>query len=161
MARKSKKKLPKRTKSSIAKSRTVRVSKPKARQRRKVLPTDENLIRGTVTGGSGDPLDFQISAEVNLPRGTTITARVITEAIRYRIKKGRNPRGIRLTIIRWRNPARRHTNPDWRYPDDPEVKENARKMGYGPPMSPQQAAWVTLSAALEAIQVADISIRNR
>jgi len=139
MAKKSKKKIPKH-------------------RPRKVLPKSEKLISGTVHGEKGDPLDFQISARVRIPKGRTITARVLTEAIRYRIKHGRSPRGIQLKIIRWRNPDRKFTSPDWRYPEDPETVANAREMGLGH-LSPQQAAWVSLSAAVGAVQVSNFSLR--
>jgi hypothetical protein len=84
---------------------------------------------------------------------------VLTEAIRYRIKHGRSPRGIQLKIIRWRNPDRIYTNPDWRYPDDPETIANSEQMGLGH-LSPQQAAWVSLSAAVDAVQVSYFTLRS-
>lgn len=167
MARKNKKKrkssrVSSKTKNSIVKERTVQGSssgRSKKQKRRKVLPKSEAVISGSVQGTKGDPLDFQISAKVKIPKGRTITANVLTEAIRYRIKTGRSPRGIQLRIIRWRNPARINTNPDWRYPDDPETIANSEKMGlHG---SPQQAAWVSLSAAVGAVQVSNFTFRNR
>ena len=165
MAKRSKKKSSsvrskKRTKSSTAKGRTVRGSSS-GRKRRKKVSATETLLRGSVGYGKGsDPLDFQISARVKLPKGRTISARVLAEAIRYRIDNGRNPKGIQLKIIRWRNPARITTSTDWRYPEDQAVKDNAEAMGYGPPISPQQAAWRTLSSALVSVQIASIEIRN-
>lgn len=132
---------------------------PYHRRKDKTLPKKEMRISGSVTGSKGDPLDFQISAKVKLPRGFKLSAKVLTQAIRYRIKKGRSPRGMQLKIIRWRNPDRKFTSADWRYPDDPETIANCEDMGLGD-MSPQQAAWVSLSAAVEAVQITDFEVRR-
>jgi hypothetical protein len=136
---------------------------PHHRRKDKTLPKKEMRVSGSVKGTKGDPLDFQISVKVKLPRGFKLSAKVLTQAIRYRIEKGRSPRGMQLKIIRWRNPARKHTSPDWRYPDDPETIANVENMF--PPsiagrMSPQQAAWRTLSAAVEAVQVKNFTVRH-
>lgn len=160
MAKKSKRK----KKSSRARSRRINSTAKRSIVRgsssgRKSKKAEAAVISGTVLGAKGDPLDFQISARVKVPKGRTITANVLTEAIRYRIKNGRSPRGIQLKIIRWRNPDRINTSPDWRYPDDPETKANSEKMGYGR-VSPQQAAWVTLSAAVGAVRVSDFTLRS-
>ena len=54
-----------------------------------------------------DPLQIQIRARVEIPRGRRISASVIRQAIAYRLDHGRSPRGIELTIVQWRNPGRK------------------------------------------------------
>jgi hypothetical protein len=123
-------------------------------------PNGIPVIEGRVYGTKGDPLDFQISVKVKVPPGRTISAKVITEAIRYRIEKGRNPRGFVLKIVRWRNPNRRDTSPFWRTPTDAETVANTAEMlgARAERISAQSAAWVTLRQALAALRVSNLSL---
>ena len=82
-------------------------------------------------------------------------------AVRYRLKHGRSPKGIQLKVIRWRNPDRKFTTRDWRYPDDADVKANVVEMmgaSWASRHTPQQAAWVTLQNALGAVEVSNLSL---
>lgn len=89
----------------MPKTTTIR-SRSKSRQVIKVVASDRHR----------DPLQIQISARVTVPRGKTITANVIRQAIAYRIKEDADPPGIKLQIVQWRNagPWRAGRPADWR-----------------------------------------------
>lgn len=65
-----------------------------------------------------DPLQVQISVTLRMPRvrGKLVkpTARLINEAIAYRIRHGHDHPSAKTRIIRWRNPARRGPGARWR-----------------------------------------------
>jgi hypothetical protein len=62
-----------------------------------------------------DSLDVQISVRVKVPKGRKLSAKVIKQAVMFRAKHGRNPRGFRVLITRWRNPDRRRiADQKWR-----------------------------------------------
>lgn len=143
-------------------------AKPKKRRKLQKFKGKAFVISGRVVGykgkRKGDPIDFQISAKMKIPKGHTVAAPVLTGAIRHRLATGRNPPGIQLRIIAWRNPDR--SDPElakWRRPSHRMVKDNVVAMlgtNRAKRMSPQQAAWVTLSNMLAKIEVESITVRN-
>jgi hypothetical protein len=166
--------MPKNSKKSKSKARRtpqVRAnSKKKKRRKLQKFRAKKYLISGRVVGFTkrgkkGDPLDFQISARMRIPKGYTVAAPVLTDAIRHRLETGRNPKGIQLRIIAWRNPDR--ADPElakWRRPSDRRVKDNVIEMlgeNRASKLSPQQAAWVTLSGVMAAIELESVTLRTR
>ena len=63
---------------------------------------------------SRDPLNVQINIVAHLPRGTRPTAKLIQEAIQYRIENEEDHPRFETRIIRWRNPTRKGQLGAWR-----------------------------------------------
>ena len=64
--------------------------------------------RFTVRTSSRDPLSVEISATIKKPKGFKITAKLIEQAVRWKLEHGlRNPKGFKLRIVSWTNPTRR------------------------------------------------------
>lgn len=62
-----------------------------------------------------DSLDVQISVTVKVPKGKRLSAALIEEAIKFRANTGRNPKGFKIKMTRWRNPDRvKVSDRDWR-----------------------------------------------
>lgn len=66
-----------------------------------------------------DSVDVEMSVTANVPRGLRLRADVIEQAVMYKAKHGRAPRGFTIKVNRWRNPNRLegdtdrvHTNPE-------------------------------------------------
>lgn len=160
--------MPKNT-SRKSKSKARRTRRGKTRRKLQNFRAKKYMISGRVVGFAergkkGDPLDFQISARMRVPKGHTVAAPVLTGAIRHRLETGHNPPGIKLRIIAWRNPDRSDEElAKWRRPSDRSVKDNVIAMlgeNRARRLSPQQAAWVTLSGVMAAIKVESISLRT-
>jgi hypothetical protein len=91
---------------------------------------------------SRDPLSIQISVKARIPKGKTISKRVVQEAIQFRARTGKNPKGMKLKIVAWRNPVRKnHKLENWR-------------------SGSQAAAWRTLRRPLLRIRVGAFTIRS-
>jgi len=85
-------------------------------------------------GGHGkftDSVDVQLSVTARVPKGTRIAARVIQEAIMYRAKHGKDPRGFHIVLIRWRNPDRLEGDPEDEYHSPDEAEGQAGWRNYG------------------------------
>src|SRR5271155_4517825 len=96
--------------------------------------------------GMADSVDIQLSVTVNVPRGKTLAREVIIEAIRFRAFQGRDPKGFKIKIIRWRNPDRSgQDDPETEYKnaEDAELQPGWRKYG------PQKERWATLARSLQ------------
>jgi hypothetical protein len=78
-----------------------------------------------------DSVDIQFSVSVNVPKGKRLRAEVIREAIMYRAKHGRAPRGFTIKLIRWRNPNRLEGDPDEQYSDPESAQYQAGWRSYG------------------------------
>jgi hypothetical protein len=94
-------------------------------------------------GSSRDLVAIQISAELRkVPKGFKITRKLLSEAIRRKAEtstgewdgfrvvgasEGIEPSGIRLLIVRWKNPGRNSRSlRSWRYAsDDPREQADA------------------------------------
>src|SRR5882672_2022734 len=63
---------------------------------------------------SRDPLNVQINIVAHLPSGTRPTAKLIQEAIQYRIENEEDHPRFETRIIRWRNPTRKGQLGAWR-----------------------------------------------
>jgi len=82
--------------------------------------------------GQTDSVDIQLSVTAKIPRGKTLSREVIQEAIQYRAKHGRNPKGFNVRLIRWRNPERSggdSIEEEYTNADDAELQPGWRKYG--------------------------------
>ena len=91
-----------------------------------------------------DSVDVQLSVTANVSRGKKFSREVIEEAIRYRAKHGKNPRGFTVRINRWRNPDRIEGDPDEVYKNPSDAEFQAGWRDYGP----QKERFDTLGRAL-------------
>jgi hypothetical protein len=107
----------------------------------------QELIRADAVGSLDDQnfrdaVDIQISVEARVPKGSKLKKEVIEEAIRYKAATGRNPKGMKIRIVRWRNPdasRERGIGPRWR--GGKRSKERKEK---------DRNRWRTLRRALQA-----------
>lgn len=61
----------------------------------------------TVRTSSRDPLSVEISATIKVPKGFKVTAKLIEQAVRWKLEHNlRNPKGFKLRIVSWTNPTR-------------------------------------------------------
>lgn len=102
-----------------------------------ILASRESLLEDGL-----DAVDVQISAVVKIPKGYRISRKVVLQAIRWRANNPKkNPPGMILKIIRWRNPdadAKKGKGPRWRgSPKTPESNES------------QTRRWLTLGRFLQ------------
>lgn len=91
-----------------------------------------------------DSVDIQLAVTVNVPKGARLAPGVIEEAIKYKCKHGKNPRGFNVKIIRWRNPDRMEGDPEeiFTNPEAAKLQSGWRKYG------PQAERFGTLGNAL-------------
>ncbi len=61
-----------------------------------------------------DPLEIQISVQMDLPKGTRPTHELAMEFVEYRIEHGEDHPRAKTWIVRWKNPARPGKGASWR-----------------------------------------------
>lgn len=128
---------------------SVMTAKKKTRKKRTTKKTKTQKPKLTryynfkVGSGFGDFLEIQVSAKLKrVPVGVKITRAMIQEMIRDKAldssgqwngvrvvgaREGRNPPGIELTIIRWRNANRKKTSSGWRSGDQADAWGSLRR----------------------------------
>lgn len=101
----------------------------RTRKKSKGAQTIKRLIK--VRHASGDLVAFQVSATVKRPKGVRLTAELLEQMVIRKAetslgqynpesgkvdgaKEGEEPSGVRLKIIRWKNPDRKNTTAGWR-----------------------------------------------